>query len=146
MLFPLNQNIHGDDTQLIEHVHESRKSANANGVENIAELATNEKPHMEGPMTHSWTKQLMKANILISQCLTRIVLLCQKITKLKYIHQDLRKEFWISCLVWYSIIKLPQIYWSSSFLNPWNQESRVWKVFSYWVQLFWTLVIQISKF
>ena len=27
MLFPLNQNIQGDDTQLTEHVRESRKSA-----------------------------------------------------------------------------------------------------------------------
>ena len=30
-------------------------------------MATDEQPKMEGPMTHSRTKQLMKANILISE-------------------------------------------------------------------------------
>ena len=67
MLFPLNLNIQSDNIQPIEYVDESRKSADTNKVEKHADVATDKQPEMKGPMTHSRTKQLMKANILMSE-------------------------------------------------------------------------------
>ena len=69
ILFPLNQNIQGDELQLIDHVNESVETVinNKDEENGFTVLATDEQPIMQGPMTHSQTKWLMKANILMSQ-------------------------------------------------------------------------------
>ena len=63
MLFPLNQNIQGQDTQLVEDVHESLDSVVTKNNDTVK--VTNDKP--KGPMTPSRTEQLMKGNILMSK-------------------------------------------------------------------------------
>ena len=66
MLFPLNQNIQSDNLQPID-VDESEKSTNTKEVEEIVDVDIGNQPKIEGPMTCSKTKQLMKANILMSE-------------------------------------------------------------------------------
>ena len=66
MLFPLNQNIQSDNLQPMD-VDESEKSTNTKEVEEIVDVAIGNQPKIEGSMTHSKTKQLMKANIPMSE-------------------------------------------------------------------------------
>ena len=63
MFFPLNQDIQGDDIQYDEDVNESLSSDI--GEENHSEKMIKDQP--TGPMTHSQMKQLMKANMLMSE-------------------------------------------------------------------------------
>ena len=62
----MNQNIQSDNLQPID-VDESEKSTNTKEVEEIVDLAIDSQPKVEGPMTCSRTKQLMKANIMMSE-------------------------------------------------------------------------------
>lgn len=69
MLFPLNQNIQSENIQPIDHVNDSVELVDTSEVvkEISAELAIKEQPNIQGLMTCSRTRQLMKANILMSQ-------------------------------------------------------------------------------
>ena len=64
MLYPLSFNIQSEDEQ---HGDIENESLDENQSHNIIDESLEDQPTQQGPLTHSHTKALMKANLLMSE-------------------------------------------------------------------------------